>query len=1116
MRKILVLSTLTILYLAYTFILPSIAMAQGPVEQCLIPLEQVDYTSFGSLSENVHASTGWVCGPTGGAFQECDNTLTDPLRSYVANTSISKFGILGDSHPPLRIELLAGSAFFDVYVGGAQLGQFTGGAFQTYVITVAQGIVITDEIKIVLNGDSSIASIQITELPLNAIEKDNNLFVDPNSEGVDWPSWTYFYSGTTSYNDYGSRETGISLVIDDDIHDKNFFCTPINIDSRLGHTDIITVNFDFKNNSQITAKFNVVDTLQGIELKLLSDPYNIAGIQTFTITAPIEITPALTYYVREAFFCMYMDNLGTTNVSVDNFNSVACQISLNIPCQSVYDNEFDLDYDSLYQFAPLATPPIPSPHWLYPSSTPPLFYEPPVVAGVGNNTLQLARFEAVGHSITTTTPSQFYQIVFDAKTVAVRDDLPLEVGFVDSIASLSFLNTYPATASQVLSTSYTFDTVLISKTINLEPYTVTVASSTAITNPLLVLRVPDYGPVDVDDYIEIDNVCVYQFGSILTCTTIPDYNFTLGQWQTDNNATVTTNGLEFVAGGTATNSTIITTTFNYTLPYNLVVNVVTTTLGTDLYFNLGDTQQHIAIDIPIGIYTAPLEYLTPFTSLVIYANGAITIDFVCLYPATLGTYILGECITSIVKNGTFETDNFWVWQNGATHNAVAQTAWLPYAPGGTLENGQASAFGQVLAGPAPLIPANQHLILQFDAWSITDNAQTTALYYNNQLDNPLIVTNTYTVSVNATTYQTDFDLFSDKGGDTTIGFINSSYEISATTDIQIDNVCLYVSTTPYTSTPTEITNTLDIGPTCSTVTAWLSDTVGVDLPALENAPAPSIWEPREWVPWLGAKLWFWLGKPIACLLIALVHDYLGLRVLNWIHWTIAQPAVLLGWWATILNDLWAWLVWAGQLALIFLDNPLLFALWLLDLFVQGVQWGLSILIGWVGQSLNFIILAWNTLSGFISQMFTDIVNAAIEIWNSYISPFFSQFLTLAYLWQLMLDVLSLVWDLVSQLFTTFWLLLTLAWEFLKDALYIPVQLYHALTDAFLDPGYSLIPNCNEQTLSMGCYFIAGISLFNAGTSQAIGYPFVITLIILLTILFFWYNLWPFLTDLFRA
>lgn len=148
MRKVLVLLP-PLLYFAYLLFYPANALAQGPVEQCLIPFDQVDYTPFSGYSANVHPSTGWNCGPIDGPFQDCYGTDDQfGLRMYVANTYVTKSGLFGNSHPPLRIDIFTEGAFFDVYVGEAQLGQFTAGPYQTYSITVSQGIVITDQIRI--------------------------------------------------------------------------------------------------------------------------------------------------------------------------------------------------------------------------------------------------------------------------------------------------------------------------------------------------------------------------------------------------------------------------------------------------------------------------------------------------------------------------------------------------------------------------------------------------------------------------------------------------------------------------------------------------------------------------------------------------------------------------------------------------------------------------------------------------------------------------------------------------------------------------------------------------------------------------------------------------------
>ena len=736
-------------------------------------------------------------------------------------------------------------------------------------------------------------------------------------------------------------------------------------------------------------------------------------------------------------------------------------------CTTLADSEFSQDYST----------PAQSNYWMAPVYPPagPLYFDPvPVVS----NTLTLSYTAVTAPIIGLTTPAT-YTVVLSASAIISPANLVLAV--VSGLTPTGELNHHHGDFSQLSSPIFTTALTITAPGL----YTATLAN-VGYTNPHLLFWGEGVG---------IMGVCVSGAGILDGyCPTIPDSSFKQQSWFLGGLASYTTTlntGVNFPPGGLV--QALVPPPSFPPANQSLVLDVYsgTGTLGLELYYYGGATVYTTTVAVSAGIITQNIGVIVPFNALKIESiTGTFTLDSICITTAGDNT---SDCLQ--IVNPNFETRYGWYFANGATWNEPGETGYLPHVISGTWEARDLAVIGQLLAGPLPTLGDGQYLGLSFNARSIDGGPGYLAAQLGNTLN---------TATLDEFYQQYTYDYSAQAGAaNISLDFINNGYQYGADRHAMLDNVCLFLTTTPITQ-PIVIqqTNQFDFGLSCFNISRWLSDTTGVDFPGLEviAASGVSIWDAENWVTWLGAQLWANAGKPVVCTMLAIMRTGFFLNVLNVMAWIGSALTSWFGWISRLLvSGFLGWFRYAWQFATIYLTWFIKGPGWLIVLLFSAFPWLVNLLQSWGINVLNYLILAWNHLLPSASAVFSGLAELAVTLWN-YISPMFS------WLWS-WLSVggpgVAIFWNVIRTIMTLIWL----AWDTIKDIETFPLTFYQSFSGAIDGSLLDFLPQCTAPgTAEMWCLVVVGIEIVNQTTSHSLVYPVVIVTLIALTIVIFWQNI----------
>ena len=597
-----------------------------------------------------------------------------------------------------------------------------------------------------------------------------------------------------------------------------------------------------------------------------------------------------------------------------------------------------------------------------------------------------------------------------------------------------------------------------------------------------------------------------------------------------------------------------TNTISQNLLYRVFMTGTGTTTGTDtlIITLLGGGVNQVTVELTdtMGLtVTIPVSNDLTFPSLVLSVlTGALEIDYICLsgpHPFGFGEYY--ECLNQVVQNGEFDDPGTpWSYNYGALHNGSGDNAWLPHVPTTTIDifTGTRAVVAQssfIGLGIPPQISPNEYLILQFDARNQADRAHggLTSVYRNFDVFDEIILTTTVETYPEYWTFQTDMTALAGETGDMAITFWNDSQNALIGNDagVFLDNVCLFVSPDPITLPVRTGGEVLDAGLpfNCFNLSQWLSDTVGIDFPALETLAdtTPSIWDPDEWVPWLASKLWVNVAKPTACLLIAMYNGF-ALPVLNTMLWLIGEfPAALAwmgSWVAAFMSGFGLWLLWfSGPLGQVIAMAIVLTsaASTGFSFFGEVLDWAWSIaqlipqywaglLIAWVQGLFNFFIAAWNTLLPSISIVLGKLIGFFVSLWNDVLAPWLSQFSGIWDFVRFMLSQAGILGDLIIFFLSSVWGMVQTIWSMVTGLGSLPLTFYYEFEGSVNGTGYDYIPVCTgDLDANQFCLILAGLQIVDVAISHSIVYPLTIVGIIIATFVVFRRHIWGLISFDFR-
>lgn len=517
------------------------------------------------------------------------------------------------------------------------------------------------------------------------------------------------------------------------------------------------------------------------------------------------------------------------------------------------------------------------------------------------------------------------------------------------------------------------------------------------------------------------------------CDTVQDADFQTDDetaWVRYSPSAVITNSVLSLENGDVAIQSI--TGLQPSTAYEAVLDVSEVISGpVDLNVSLGDVAVVLNITGP-GVYATTL--LTPSqTGPVQYAlwnqtstDGAtIGIDYTCLTLASSGPGgIQHNCIAP--TNGDFTTADGWDYLRGATW-LVGQAVGLP-----------ASDHGLIISGPRfdlPPITATQYLLMTFDA--ISDNrggmlgTRATAGFND--------IIGYYQTYPSAYTFEADI---SPLAGQTEafVAFTNAATE-TLVADIQIDNVCIFVSDVPpklpYPTYPNAITP-IDLGfsfTSCADIDAiWAGFGVNMAQHRANYAAGISFWDPLEWV----VSAIFVTLADWSCMFMMTFSS-----LINALEYALNALLNVMSWFKGVIPTLVSWLhanisaIWQNVKNIVLLFTNFFDGIgnWFwqsLKNVVDGIANIIDNLAGWVWQSVKNSVGGLFNLLGLLAEWAWQSLKNAVTVYFDFLKEI------MTWLWQSLSNIISgfASWltDSVANIISWLWNVITGTLQWLYDML----------------------------------------------------------------------------------
>jgi hypothetical protein len=627
-------------------------------------------------------------------------------------------------------------------------------------------------------------------------------------------------------------------------------------------------------------------------------------------------------------------------------------------------------------------------------------------------------------------------------------------------------------------------------------------------------------------HITIDG-CYYPPVISQTCSTVQDFHFTgspTDTWTLDGSASILSSTLTINPTGAATQT--ISTTLQSLSVYNAVLSV-TNAVSAPVIVTLGGLTQTITIT-GAGFYTATFTTTTEITSAAYALFNAgesehyVDVDWTCIYEADSVTE---SCLAPL--NGEFDTADYWDFYRGAVYNAPSKNALLPYNAGGDTERSLLVTTGVY---SLPTLQAGQFLALRFTGQSKSGQEALVA-------SRVLSAWHEFQINERSTLYA---DISSQAGQQATVSFANAGQDGSqgaeecsfpAQDDALIDDVCIYITTTPIepstvitnTFCPVDLTGDFD----CDDVDALLAG-YGINVYAVEPiyAAGPTWADPSGYIPWLAAALWLHVGKPISCLIVEfmrMVLDLTGYQVnvfANFTGWNYETTANGVTWLQSGLYQpplsIARWINWYSSSSRNVLSsvgiNSITYTSWLARLIEAVMPSSL-----WQ----NALALVFSGFSAALGDSLSDVMNTLVLTWNNSILTYF--YLTVGHgavaavppadptnpasPWSRVLDSFLWLFSSVGSIVDFVWSLFSWLVNTLLSGSTAPIDAYHSFASSVSEPAYVSPDILCVDDGDFWCYFWAGVQLINQTATQSVAYPFIIIGLVLATIVIVFANLY---------
>jgi hypothetical protein len=574
------------------------------------------------------------------------------------------------------------------------------------------------------------------------------------------------------------------------------------------------------------------------------------------------------------------------------------------------------------------------------------------------------------------------------------------------------------------------------------------------------------------DTVDLD-ICASGEVQEKLCSTVTDADFVAEEtsWLLANEAVIADGRLALPAGGQAAQN-LNTLSSNQT--YNAVISATVVNATTTVDVILGTEIDTLSIEAP-GYYTTTVT--TPVLGgPIVYGlenTGAAGLDigFTCLSLDTGDGSDQRDCIAP--TNGRFDSVSGWGFYHGASWQAGPKNVLLPYNSGET-----PSLLSSTSLYDLPAIEEEEYLLLGFDAETKNDDSGMIASLVQAGTS---YLEQRFEIFPSAYEFEADISDLSGSEAQANVAFSNPGSDpeetFSATDDVYLDNVCIWVSdrgpTLPGPVDPTPAITPIEMGfnYSCADIPGILAG-YGINMNYYHQVYNDGIgWD--NWWAWLMAGFWLVLEALLCFLVTALgwlvdVLEYQVNNLLNLGGWFIRQSGVVL----TFVSSLWDWsystvknvVIWAG-------GGINAFVGWLLD---SG-----SGLLDYLGAFYNFLIENWSAVLAWIAPA---------------LIPFSGGF-------SILLLLADLLWTVIDLMV----LFLSWIWVNIFETTNIPIRFYYAFDEGVKSDAFGELMSCSGE--NFWCGLLAGVQLVNQTVGHTVLYPIVIVGIILGTIGIFWRNIW---------
>jgi hypothetical protein len=320
------------------------AYAQGPdIEICVAPQLDGNYVDVPTFSEDPIPGNGWSGTGTsfsfGANYARFGNTITG------GTANLTKTLTLDDLHSASRVSITAQASSartgsIIVTLAGAQQGSVAtfDSTLQTLSVDLAQGTSYSQLLQLAGTSNGQLTIYEVALEPTSLITRTSEAFLDPDMNGIEWPSWFKIVGGAA----ISSSSRAVGGVFGFSPGNNQYGCSQIIFDTSVDVSNMITVSFNATGGGN-TSTVNTAGAIVADQSTAASATYGTSINVSNGGPSPYQIGAQMNYTTTGGigYFCLKMDVLGSSGqMQYDNFDIETCVSPTEFPCDTVVDDDF--------------------------------------------------------------------------------------------------------------------------------------------------------------------------------------------------------------------------------------------------------------------------------------------------------------------------------------------------------------------------------------------------------------------------------------------------------------------------------------------------------------------------------------------------------------------------------------------------------------------------------------------------------------------------------------------------------------------------------------------------------------------------------------------------------